>query len=193
MISALPQSRVLFFPLSLLRDLSFPIVTEILLWALGEFPSPWCANTVGAWSVKFEPTWQTGTSPSSVMNSLRWCCRGWISWLSTMGKKATVTGSERVASIYLNRQILDVWRVWHRLCSSELLHILTLCPVSASLATWTSCCVIQSIVLRIDFCLLWKLHGEHYPPLSYMENANNEIQCSGFFLHYELHGFTSML
>lgn len=89
----------------------------------------------------------------------------------------------RVAFICLNRQILDIWRVWHRLYSSELLYLLTLCPVSASLATWTSCCVIQSIILCIEFCLLWKLHGEHYPLLSYMENANNEIKCSGFFLH----------
>lgn len=89
----------------------------------------------------------------------------------------------RVASICLNRQILDTWRAWHRLCSSELLHILTLCPVSASLATRTSFCVIQSIMLCIDICFLWKLQGEDYPLLSYMENANNEIECSVFFFH----------
>lgn len=73
---------------------SFPIVTEILLWALSESPSP-CADTVGAQSVKFEPTRQTGTSPSSIMDSLRWCWGGWISQLAAVGKKATVTGSEK--------------------------------------------------------------------------------------------------
>lgn len=30
---------------------SFPIVTEILLWALGESPSPWSADIVAAWSL----------------------------------------------------------------------------------------------------------------------------------------------
>lgn len=146
---------------------SFPIDTEILLWALGESPSPWCADTMGAWSVKFEPTWQTGTSPSFEMvlgraNQLT-DCYGQESHCHRQWER-------RVASICLNRQILDTWRVGHRLCSSELLTILTLCqcpPLSLlrllSVLFRALCCVLtfaffESCRERITHCFpTWKM------------------------------------
>lgn len=99
----------------------------------------------------------------------------------------------RVASCCQNRQILETQRVWHRLCRSELLLFLTLCPLSACLATRTFLWVIRSVILWTDIYLLWKLQGEDNPLPSSMENTNNEIGCSQSSLHCELRGFTNAL
>lgn len=38
------------------RSFSFLLITAILLWALGESSFSWCADTVGVWRVKSEPS-----------------------------------------------------------------------------------------------------------------------------------------
>lgn len=77
------------------RSFSFLLITAILLWTFCESSCPSCGGTVGAWSVKFESTWQTGTRPSSMTDSLRWCWGRWTHPLAGLGKKATLLDSKK--------------------------------------------------------------------------------------------------
>lgn len=99
---------------------SFPIGTEILLWALGESHLPdvqtlwvhklWSLNPPGRLGQVLLPLW-THRDGAGEGESV-----GWLLWAR---KALSQEWERRVASICLNRQILDTWRVWHRLCSSD--------------------------------------------------------------------------